>query len=448
MKCFKRPLWLAAWSFWLWLGFGLARELPRHSAAVICAIPLEKDEYHCGDLADGVSVTRLDDVPGETSRYRTWDAATGRLIRDWNGPILGHGSRELLRLGIVAGVKPEAVDSKTEVNHFQLLDLRSGAWTPVGSMSLKARCEHPTRPWLVLEDSYGGDLGVKVFDVEAKRWLFKWRSPQPTPVSDEHIGDVWFDGDEIVIVFEIPHRDEDGRFLQWLKSQRLERWHVPTKSMIESLAIDPPGWILGPPGSAGRILIAGRRGGRRSIDVVDVRTLKTVFSCDDVDEGERSWEEIPARIPTQRLSASGRTILSDLGRLWSVEQNRVLWRKRPEMESIHNRSFSATTFSVHENWTPLLQKLHLSFKLATAAVRDIETGAVQYRTFNSSVEWWQILYAQSEGFDDSTTHSQAPPPNWPLLALCQTILALPLMLLWAFLRWRRNRRLRLASLQP
>jgi len=37
------------------------------------------------------------------------------------------------------------------------------------------------------------------------------------------------------------------------------------------------------------------------------------------------------------------------------------------------------------------------------------------------------------------------PVNWPLLTLCQTILALPLILLWAALRWRRNRRLRLVS---
>ena len=42
----------------------------------------------------------------------------------------------------------------------------------------------------------------------------------------------------------------------------------------------------------------------------------------------------------------------------------------------------------------------------------------------------------------------APAINYPLLALCQTILALPLILLWALLRWHRNRRFRLASVTP
>jgi len=41
-----------------------------------------------------------------------------------------------------------------------------------------------------------------------------------------------------------------------------------------------------------------------------------------------------------------------------------------------------------------------------------------------------------------------PDPNYRLLALCQTILALPLILLWTILRWRRKASLRLASVQP
>jgi hypothetical protein len=30
-----------------------------------------------------------------------------------------------------------------------------------------------------------------------------------------------------------------------------------------------------------------------------------------------------------------------------------------------------------------------------------------------------------------------PSVNWPLIALCQAFLALPLVLLWVILRWRR-----------
>ena len=40
---------------------------------------------------------------------------------------------------------------------------------------------------------------------------------------------------------------------------------------------------------------------------------------------------------------------------------------------------------------------------------------------------------------------EAPPINYLLLALCQTILAIPLVLTWLALHWRRRRRLRLAG---
>jgi hypothetical protein len=52
--------------------------------------------------------------------------------------------------------------------------------------------------------------------------------------------------------------------------------------------------------------------------------------------------------------------------------------------------------------------------------------------------------------DGNRTGVYALPPhvNYPLLALCQAILALPLALLWAALRWRRKRRMRLASTAP
>src|SRR5262245_44330804 len=50
-----------------------------------------------------------------------------------------------------------------------------------------------------------------------------------------------------------------------------------------------------------------------------------------------------------------------------------------------------------------------------------------------------------EYHEDACVRRFPPRVDWSLLAICQTILALPLVLLWTVLRWRRMRRTRLAN---
>jgi len=43
--------------------------------------------------------------------------------------------------------------------------------------------------------------------------------------------------------------------------------------------------------------------------------------------------------------------------------------------------------------------------------------------------------------DDEGEVRRLPPlPNWPMLAFCQSVLAIPLIFLWLALLWRRKRR--------
>ena len=49
----SRSLWLAAWSFWLWLGFGLYRELPRELGPVVCRLPMNEAESTIGFCSVG-----------------------------------------------------------------------------------------------------------------------------------------------------------------------------------------------------------------------------------------------------------------------------------------------------------------------------------------------------------------------------------------------------------
>jgi hypothetical protein len=76
----------------------------------------------------------------------------------------------------------------------------------------------------------------------------------------------------------------------------------------------------------------------------------------------------------------------------------------------------------------------------TSAFRG-QNGRVRWRLWNThNAEAYSdngSLWLDSEFY----VHDGSPPPlNYPLVALCQTILALPLALLWAGLKWRRRRR--------
>jgi hypothetical protein len=89
----------------------------------------------------------------------------------------------------------------------------------------------------------------------------------------------------------------------------------------------------------------------------------------------------------------------------------------------------------------------------TAALRDPDTFAVVAREWRGRVSSKPGMYGRSlhENPEQLLVADlrgvvyRYPTVNWPLLALCQTILALPLVLLWAMLRWRR---MRMASAMP
>ena len=70
----------------------------------------------------------------------------------------------------------------------------------------------------------------------------------------------------------------------------------------------------------------------------------------------------------------------------------------------------------------------------TVAVRDRQSGRLLFRL-------WGMPAAV-----EAVVLGEPPPVNFPLLALCQAILALPLVLLWAVLRWRRKGRMRLVTI--
>src|SRR5262245_2431773 len=55
-----RSLWLAAWSFWLWLGFGLHRELPRQVGEAARQFEKLPEEWIAGFLDEGNSIVTFE----------------------------------------------------------------------------------------------------------------------------------------------------------------------------------------------------------------------------------------------------------------------------------------------------------------------------------------------------------------------------------------------------
>jgi hypothetical protein len=102
MKWLKRGLWLIAWSVWIWLSFGLYRELPRQTGALVCRLSLGQNERIVGFLGDEKQVV-------------------GACFPDWR-PI------DFFVFNIAAGTK-EPLTSVDRERHF-------GPWRPgVGERS-------------------------------------------------------------------------------------------------------------------------------------------------------------------------------------------------------------------------------------------------------------------------------------------------------------------------
>src|SRR4051812_32983705 len=83
MKWVKRCCWLAGWSIWLLLGFGLYRELPRDLGPVVCKQPLERFESPIGFVGGGPDLMTSELVmPRFGTVVRIRDAKSGAIKRE------------------------------------------------------------------------------------------------------------------------------------------------------------------------------------------------------------------------------------------------------------------------------------------------------------------------------------------------------------------------------
>jgi hypothetical protein len=83
MKRLTPFIWIIAWCVWLWLGFGLYRELPRDLGPVVCNLKLSQGERVTGFDAERPEViVAKKDYSAKTLTLSAFDPHTGERIRE------------------------------------------------------------------------------------------------------------------------------------------------------------------------------------------------------------------------------------------------------------------------------------------------------------------------------------------------------------------------------
>jgi hypothetical protein len=429
MRWVRRALWVAGWSAWAWCGWRLSCELPVKMEQPVFSLALEADEHPLGFTDGGRLVVTTQDPANGRRRFGIWDARTGEKRHDLVGPLVRCNDAISLRQGLVVGFVPVADSDATAV---EVLDLASGLRRELEGDSERVLTIHEARPWVALSDA--GPLGkttkVSVFDIQTGRLLLTC-SGKPDARWLFHCQ--FTEGDEILLFSGDPLNDpladvslEVGRF-------SVGRGELERRQVVLKRSIAPP--VRG--GRAVGKLVTSRTG---QVEVAEVMTGRIVFrSADHLQRasGNEDWS-MPVK-----LSVTGRRLLNTAGSLWSLDEGRTVWTESP-IDQYVDQEPTPETFLVWEDWQPVLKWFRLSLEATSMAVRDMESGTVRRRFQGTSAYWPGMLTTVSADghrlVDPKGNVYEPSNANWPLLAICQTILALPLILLWLALLWRRKRR--------
>jgi hypothetical protein len=427
-----RSLWLLALSFWAWLGFGLYRELPRDLGPVI---------YHLPNATNQLVVGFTDHTFRLVGCFHDWNAA-GHELWIWDSERRSLAKKHLASLPTVPwstsspardfGVVPARV-SEIGWDRGYAFDLRTGARRALPIQGFSP-IFHSQKPWAMftsLAENPNGPFWVKAFDLRTGQSIFEWQS------AARSLKDVpFFIGDDRIGI-PLNARENDLASVTTLEVWTLSKGDAPTHRIA--------------PFEIGRDAAASKNGRvawhqkTSTVQVFDIAAERMVFSepQDASAAGKRATGGI---LGTPLLSDDGQAVLAPIsGTLFEIDTGRLLWRARDEELIVGYKG--QRQFETKEVWSIVLGRWSKSFE--TFAMRNLRDGDLVYRS------WWPTLnqFADDEfdqGFilTEEGVRSLPPRVSYPLLALCQTILALPLVLLCAILRWRRKRRMRMAGAAP
>jgi hypothetical protein len=439
----KRFLWLLAWAGWIWLGFGLWRELPREYGEPIAKLPY-KDRGNVSFIGDGNRISMLKRSQ-DRSAVEVYDAEGGALI---------FASAEE-KIGELNWYYPYSVrhpaflvkDVPSVGLGYSIFDFTNGKWRHISKRNMRNSAVHSSQPWILLFDDNRGDgktpQQVAVLDWETGKETVVCQIP---PTHMIH-GRMAFLENPDRVTFKIRDR------IQFGSHGIREVWRLADPPVLEKRLTDVPIGTYPSNSNNGRLAF-DLPVGSGAVEVYDLNEDKFIFANFPPDQ--RPTKPPPGRpvgkakqipeVDAPVVSPSGRAVFG--GRpttLWEVDSGKVLWQSEQSANAEELRS----RYFVTEDWRPLLRKWLKSyaFNYETLAVRDLESGRLIVRmrtipkargtTFNSKAT---LAAGGDRQTAELSVYRIPQTPNWPLLALCQTILALPLVMLWAVLRWRRRRR--------
>ena len=458
MKWLPRLLWLAAWSVWLYLGLGLHRELPRLPGPMLASLPIEPRDTLLGFAKNSPyvvvqSISSLAGANGNPSSnileaqprlLKIYDGLTGALTRqcELNSLVVHHDPQACRRHGVLFSQRsrvPPYSRSKPSINEgFHAYDVLADRWIELSDREAVHTVVHPTKPWIAFTD-FGGRSARRpaVFDWSTGVELLARPSmPSRGPTSPPlFLGDT----DRLIVTVWTP--ESEPRFP---RPAELEIWKIGSPSRLEKTVCLPAFGSAPEVSSNGRLASGYATKTTLTFDVIDLETERSLFSVPRA--GERpSALPVPGGARRMALSKSGRTILGGNPlTLWDIDVGAPIWTPDSAQEAQPNDD--RETFSVVERWPE--HWIGARFKRwNTVARRDLETGRLKLRCWEHD----RSILSYTNANDtlavspSGAVHRLPFLVNYPLLALCQSILALPLILLWCILRWRRSRRTRLAE---
>jgi hypothetical protein len=416
-----RSLWLAAWSFWLWLGFGLYRELPRDLGRVIFHHPNADEQFVVGFV---------DHSPQLVGCFHDWNPA-GHELWVWDPDEQTMAKQHFASLPTVPW------NTASPGREFGVVPARmsEGRWDPSFAFDFRSAARrtlpiqgfapifHPQKPWALftsVAETPNGPYWIKAFELRTGRPIFEWQSAtRPLKYIPFFIGD-----DRIGMVLDADKKNPES-------DASLEVWTLPQ-------ADAPTHQIT--PFEIGHDAVAstdGRIAWHRdsAVTVFDITAKREVFT-EPLATNLANERPTSAFVATPLLSEDGQAVLAPISAtLFEIDTGRVLWRGGVEDLIVGDKD--NRQFETEEVWRIDLGRWTRSFK--TFAVRSLRDGALAYRSWTPSLN----LFARDDGghgfiLTDEGVRALPPRVNWMPLALCQAILALPLVLLWAVLRWRRK----------
>jgi hypothetical protein len=430
-----RSLWLLAWAFWVWLGFGLYRELPRRASDPLPVSLSGPSEILLDSIRGEDLLVTLQESHDLVRLYRLIDARTGRLVQQVTGPWFNGLIEPIHHHGVVVGFDGDRPRADAKATPYVAVDLRTGAQRELDADTTNILDIHRRQPWVLARTGRGGQTRLTVFDFRDGVRVGEWHAPAPPNGFGEKLLAAYFleAVDELLIHLE---RDKGG---DGPPEQRLVRSTIEVTKPRVLRADKADHAFVTKPVANGRCTWETVEGDQGVFAVIDARDGATLFS--------QSSSPLLREFPLWRLSGQGESLLILLRYLDTVLEGRTLWSQAPVGESALFSRFP-NCFCVEEEWPQRFGCAVFPVLLRTVAFREMESGALLFRTLEGKDA--KMGWSSDARFcwDSNGVVYRLPlVVNYSLLAICQSLLALPLIMLWAILRWRRKRRLRLPSVQ-